>query len=89
MSTLVRDISLIYDLLRLLSDGKQIDPKLIRVVPIVKRVTNVVLKPPSPTRVKRIIGCSWSAFRGKVRMFGYKLYRVYCGYVRTTNYMSD
>ncbi|XP_014472254.1 PREDICTED: uncharacterized protein LOC106743182 [Dinoponera quadriceps] len=49
------------------SDGKQIDPKLIRVVPIMKRVINAVLKPPSPTHLKRIIGCSWSAFRGKAR----------------------
>ncbi|XP_077270221.1 uncharacterized protein LOC143901666 isoform X1 [Temnothorax americanus] len=51
------------------SDGKQIDPKLIRVVPILKKVSNAVPKPPSPTHVK-LIGCSWSAFRdvtGKIR----------------------
>ncbi|KAL0109024.1 hypothetical protein PUN28_014253 [Cardiocondyla obscurior] len=48
------------------SDGKQIDPKLIRAIPILKKVSNVVPKPPSPTHVKRI-GCSWSAFRGKIR----------------------
>ncbi|XP_012535646.2 uncharacterized protein LOC105836266 [Monomorium pharaonis] len=47
-------------------DGRQIDPKLIRVIPILKKVCNAVPKPPSPTHVKRI-GCSWSAFRGKIR----------------------
>ncbi|OAD47018.1 hypothetical protein WN48_05780 [Eufriesea mexicana] len=49
------------------ADGKQIDPKLIRVVPIFKRISNVVPKPPSQTHLKRIIGCSWSAFRGKTK----------------------
>lgn len=49
----------------LLPDGKQVDPKLIRVIPIIKKVSNAVPKPPSPTYVKRI-GCSWSAFRGKL-----------------------
>lgn len=68
-------------------DGKQIDPKLIRVIPTVKRVINAVLKPPSPSHVKRIIGCSWSAFRGKVRMSIFKL--AYRGYIRIINYMSD
>ncbi|XP_011869427.1 PREDICTED: E3 ubiquitin-protein ligase RNF169-like [Vollenhovia emeryi] len=48
------------------SDGKQVDPRLIRVIPILKKVFNAVPKPPSPTYVKRI-GCSWSAFRGKIR----------------------
>ncbi|XP_011691275.1 PREDICTED: uncharacterized protein LOC105452119 [Wasmannia auropunctata] len=52
--------------LQISSDGKQIDPKLIRVIPILKKVSNAVPKAPSPTYVKRI-GCSWSAFRGKIR----------------------
>lgn len=55
---------IIFLFLYLLSDGKQIDPKLIRVIPILKKVSNAVPKPPSPTHMKRI-GCSWSAFRGK------------------------
>ncbi|XP_015123721.1 uncharacterized protein LOC107045842 isoform X2 [Diachasma alloeum] len=49
--------------LRFSEDGRQIDPKLIRVVPIFERVSNAPPKPPTPS--KRIIGCSWSAFRGK------------------------
>ncbi|KAL6255193.1 hypothetical protein P5V15_013531 [Pogonomyrmex californicus] len=53
--------------LKISSDGKQIDPKLIRVIPILKKISNAVPKPPSPTHMKRIIGCSWSAFRGKIR----------------------
>ncbi|XP_017765395.1 PREDICTED: uncharacterized protein LOC108554581 [Eufriesea mexicana] len=53
--------------LKMSTDGKQIDPKLIRVVPIFKRISNVVPKPPSQTHLKRIIGCSWSAFRGKTK----------------------
>ncbi|EZA54270.1 hypothetical protein DMN91_006142 [Ooceraea biroi] len=52
--------------LKLSSDGKQIDPKLIRVIPILKKVSNIVPKPPSPTNVKRI-GCSWSAFKGRIK----------------------
>ena len=48
----------------LLADGRSIDPKLVRVVPIFKRVTNVVPKPPSPMHAIRNLGCSWSAFRG-------------------------
>lgn len=47
-----------------ITDGRQIDPKLIRVVPILKRISNVIPKPPSQIHLKRIIGCSWSAFRG-------------------------
>ncbi|XP_072764193.1 uncharacterized protein [Anoplolepis gracilipes] len=50
-----------------ISDGKQTDPKLIRVIPIFKKVSNAVPKPPSPTHMKRIIGCSWSAFKGRIR----------------------
>ncbi|XP_017882047.1 uncharacterized protein LOC108626104 [Ceratina calcarata] len=53
--------------LKISSDGKQIDPKLIRVVPVSKRISNIVPKPPSQTHLKRIIGCSWSAFRGRAR----------------------
>ncbi|XP_076246962.1 uncharacterized protein LOC143186955 [Calliopsis andreniformis] len=53
--------------LKISSDGRQIDPKLIRVVPILKRISNVIPKPPSQAHLKRIIGCSWSAFRGKTR----------------------
>lgn len=49
-----------------ITDGRQIDPKLIRVVPVLKRISNVVPKPPSQAHLKRIIGCSWSAFRGKL-----------------------
>ncbi|XP_054015300.1 uncharacterized protein LOC128896118 [Hylaeus anthracinus] len=49
------------------TDGRQIDPKLIRVVPVLKRISNVIPKPPSQARLKRIIGCSWSAFRGKTK----------------------
>ncbi|KAK0171850.1 hypothetical protein PV328_005247 [Microctonus aethiopoides] len=57
--------------LKLSQDGRQIDPKLLRVVPILKRISNPTLKPPSQ-HVKRIIGCSWSAFKeyivtGRVR----------------------
>ncbi|XP_034189457.1 uncharacterized protein LOC117608440 [Osmia lignaria lignaria] len=53
--------------LKISTDGRQIDPKLIRVVPILKRISNVIPKPPSQTHFKRIIGCSWSAFRGKTK----------------------
>ncbi|XP_066581863.1 E3 ubiquitin-protein ligase rnf168-like isoform X2 [Prorops nasuta] len=53
--------------LKISSDGRQIDPKLIRVVPIMKRVFNPVPKSLSVTHVKKMIGCSWSAFRGKIR----------------------
>ncbi|KAG7199485.1 hypothetical protein KM043_014107 [Ampulex compressa] len=53
--------------LKLSTDGRQIDPKLIRVVPIIKRTSNIIPKPPAQTHFKRIIGCSWSAFRGKTR----------------------
>ncbi|XP_071857873.1 uncharacterized protein [Bombus fervidus] len=53
--------------LKVSTDGRQIDPKLIRVVPILKRISNVVPKPPSQAHLKRIIGCSWSAFRGKTK----------------------
>ncbi|XP_043255229.1 E3 ubiquitin-protein ligase RNF169-like [Colletes gigas] len=49
------------------TDGRQIDPKLIRVVPVLKRISNVVPKAPSQAHLKRIIGCSWSAFRGKTK----------------------
>lgn len=59
------------DFLFSLVDGRPIDPKLIRVVPLLKRVSNAVPKPPSPTRVKRIAGCSWSAFRG-ITLIGHK-----------------
>ncbi|KAK2579671.1 hypothetical protein KPH14_011594 [Odynerus spinipes] len=48
-------------------DGKQIEPKLVRVMPVLKRMSNAVPKAPSPNHLKRIIGCSWSAFRGKVK----------------------
>ncbi|KAI4494356.1 hypothetical protein M0802_009039 [Mischocyttarus mexicanus] len=48
-------------------DGKQIEPKLIRVTPILKRISNALPKAPSPSHLKRIIGCSWSAFKGKIR----------------------
>lgn len=51
----------------LLSDGKQIDPKLIKVVPTIKRAINEVMKPPS-LGTRRTVGCSWSAFRGKLYM---------------------
>ncbi|KAK1126615.1 hypothetical protein K0M31_004242 [Melipona bicolor] len=53
--------------LKMSTDGRQIDPKLIRVVPILKRISNVVPKPPSQVHLKRIIGCSWSAFRGRTK----------------------
>ncbi|CAL7942896.1 unnamed protein product [Xylocopa violacea] len=53
--------------LKISTDGRQIDPKLIRVVPIFKRISNVVPKPPSQAHLKRIVGCSWSAFRGKTK----------------------
>ncbi|XP_050456288.1 uncharacterized protein LOC126854012 isoform X1 [Cataglyphis hispanica] len=53
--------------LKVSSDGKQIDPKLIRVIPVLKKASNAVPKPPSPTHMKRIIGCSWSAFRGRIK----------------------
>ncbi|KAG6796001.1 kinesin-related protein 4 [Apis mellifera caucasica] len=53
--------------LKMSTDGRQIDPKLIRVVPILKRISNVIPKPPSQIHLKRIIGCSWSAFRGKTK----------------------
>ncbi|XP_043288714.1 E3 ubiquitin-protein ligase RNF169-like [Venturia canescens] len=53
--------------LKMSPDGRPIDPKLIKVVPILKRVSNAVPKPPLPTHLKRILGCSWSAFRGKAR----------------------
>lgn len=53
--------------LKVSSDGKQIDPKLIRVIPVLKKVSNTVPKPPSPTHMKRIIGCSWSAFKGRIK----------------------
>lgn len=53
--------------LRTTRDGRQIDTKLVRVVPILKRVTNVVPKSPSLTRFKRIPSCSWSAFKGKIK----------------------
>ncbi|XP_067203401.1 uncharacterized protein [Linepithema humile] len=53
--------------LKISTDGKLMDPKLIRVIPILKKVSNAVPKPPSPTYMKRIIGCSWSAFRGKIK----------------------
>ncbi|EGI61894.1 PREDICTED: uncharacterized protein LOC105149564 [Acromyrmex echinatior] len=52
--------------LQISSDGKQIDPKLIRVIPILKKVSNAEPTAPSLTHVKRI-GCSWSAFRGKIK----------------------
>ncbi|XP_033325935.2 uncharacterized protein LOC117220260 [Megalopta genalis] len=51
--------------LKMSTDGRHIDPKLIRVVPVLKRMSNVIPKPPAQTHLKRIIGCSWSAFRGK------------------------
>ncbi|XP_015438355.1 PREDICTED: uncharacterized protein LOC107193427 [Dufourea novaeangliae] len=51
--------------LKMSTDGRQIDPKLIRVIPILKRMSNVIPKPPAQAHLKRIIGCSWSAFRGK------------------------
>ncbi|XP_076662246.1 uncharacterized protein LOC143365710 [Halictus rubicundus] len=51
--------------LKMSTDGRQIDPKLIRVVPVLKRMSNVIPKPPAQAHLKRIIGCSWSAFRGK------------------------
>lgn len=57
---LIKYLTLLYSLV----DGKHIDPKLIKVVPILKKMSNAVLKAPSPTCLKRIIGCSWSAFRG-------------------------
>ncbi|XP_043467141.1 E3 ubiquitin-protein ligase RNF169-like [Leptopilina heterotoma] len=53
--------------LRTTRDGRQIDTKLVRVVPILKRVTNLVPKSPSLTRFKRIPSCSWSAFKGKIK----------------------
>lgn len=46
------------------TDGKQIEPKLVRVIPVLKRISNALPKAPSPTHLKRIIGCSWSAFKG-------------------------
>ncbi|KAJ8687164.1 hypothetical protein QAD02_022958 [Eretmocerus hayati] len=45
------------------SDGKQIDPKLIRVLPLLKKSSNSVPKPPTPTHSKKVFGCSWSAFK--------------------------
>ncbi|KAI4494553.1 hypothetical protein M0804_000754 [Polistes exclamans] len=48
-------------------DGKQIEPRLVRVIPVLKRISNALPKAPSPTHLKRIIGCSWSAFKGKIR----------------------
>ncbi|XP_020298017.1 uncharacterized protein LOC109862390 isoform X2 [Pseudomyrmex gracilis] len=53
--------------LKISSDGKPINPKLIRTIPILKKIPNAVPKPPSPTRAKRIIGCSWSAFKGRIK----------------------
>ncbi|XP_003706932.1 uncharacterized protein LOC100878201 isoform X2 [Megachile rotundata] len=53
--------------LKISTDGRQIDPKLIRVIPIFKRISNVMPKPPCQSHLKRIIGCSWSAFRGKTK----------------------
>ena len=49
----------------LFAEGKQIDPKLIRVVPVIKKAMHALPKPPTPTNSKRIIGCSWSAFKRK------------------------
>ncbi|XP_011496974.1 PREDICTED: uncharacterized protein LOC105361480 [Ceratosolen solmsi marchali] len=49
--------------LRITLDGRQIDPKLIRVLPVLKQVSNVIPKPPTPTHLKKIFGCSWSAFK--------------------------
>ncbi|KAL7302510.1 hypothetical protein TKK_0005152 [Trichogramma kaykai] len=45
------------------SDGRQIEPKLIRVVPIKKRKSSAVPKPPMLNRQKKGLGCSWSAFK--------------------------
>ncbi|XP_051158040.1 E3 ubiquitin-protein ligase RNF169-like [Leptopilina boulardi] len=53
--------------LRTTRDGRQIDTKLIRVVPILKRVSNFVPKTPSLSSFKRIPSCSWSAFKGKIK----------------------
>ncbi|KYM93973.1 PREDICTED: uncharacterized protein LOC108781711 [Cyphomyrmex costatus] len=52
--------------LQISSDGKQIDPKLIRVIPILKKASNAEPTAPSLTHIKRI-GCSWSAFKGKIK----------------------
>ncbi|OXU22109.1 hypothetical protein TSAR_000661 [Trichomalopsis sarcophagae] len=49
--------------LRTTSDGRQVDPKLIRVVPKLKRISNAVPKPPTPTHLKKAFSCSWSAFK--------------------------
>lgn len=49
----------------LILDGRPLDPKLIRVLPILKRVSNSVPKPPTPTCLRKSLGCSWSAFRGQ------------------------
>ncbi|XP_031848275.1 uncharacterized protein LOC116433853 isoform X2 [Nomia melanderi] len=58
--------------LKMSTDGRQIDPKLIRVVPVLKRMSNVIPKPPAQAHLKRIIGCSWSAFRGKSKQQCFK-----------------
>lgn len=47
-------------------DGKQFDPKLIRVLATYKKNTNAVPKPPVQTNSRKTFGCSWSAFKSKI-----------------------
>lgn len=49
--------------LKLMPDGRQIDPKIVRVVPVLKRIGNPVFRAPSVGHFRRI-GCTWSAFKG-------------------------
>ncbi|XP_074109394.1 uncharacterized protein LOC141534145 isoform X1 [Cotesia typhae] len=52
--------------LKLMPDGRQIDPKIVRVVPVLKRIGNPVFRAPSVGHFRRI-GCTWSAFKGRIR----------------------
>ncbi|XP_058800407.1 titin-like [Phymastichus coffea] len=45
------------------TDGRQFDLKLIRVLATYKKITNAVLKPPVQTNSRKTFGCSWSAFK--------------------------
>ncbi|XP_014207296.1 uncharacterized protein LOC106638556 [Copidosoma floridanum] len=43
--------------------GKQLEPKLIRVIPLLKKMSKVVPNPPVPTHSKKVFGCALSAFK--------------------------
>ncbi|XP_034935204.1 uncharacterized protein [Chelonus insularis] len=49
--------------LKVSQDGRQIDMMVIRVMPVLKKILNPVLKAPASASMKRITRCSWSAFR--------------------------